>query len=134
MNKTNKHTGGQIPPVALLDRLSGVDSYQSSILAELERLLNTRRSDITPLAKAPGVAAYGIPDLSTFTTANEGAASRIIDRIEKAICLFEPRLRGTQIGIEQRPGEPDRLDVTIQAQIRKTHEPFHAVLMVERRK
>lgn len=134
MSKLTKQTGGLDPPVALFDRVSGVNDVRASILAELERLLNSRTPDKPPLAGTLGTPAYGIPDLSTFSYANEGMSTRIIDRIERAIAYFEPRLRSARVHVEPKRGEPDRLDLVVQAQLRGSLEPFQTTLTLDRRR
>lgn len=98
----------QISPVgSLFDRLSddapftaheteaGPDIH-GSVIAELARLLNTRRHR-EPYLRQTNVLDYGLPDWSSTSPHNAEEQARLIRIIQSAIQQYEPRLKNIRV-------------------------------------
>lgn len=93
-----------------------VEAVHDSILAHLQRLLNTRQGDSAALPE------YGIPALTNLDYA--GRAREIRRQIERSIRAFEPRLEGVRVKyIEPDPLEPLQVRFEISGRVATTDEP-----------
>lgn len=68
-----------------------VDRHIDSIVAHLQRILNTRQGSV------PISDLYGIPDLTDFMTSYPESVTEIERSIRLAIEEYEPRLRAIKI-------------------------------------
>jgi type VI secretion system protein ImpF len=95
--------------------------YESSVLRDIEALLNTRqarawKSDDGELACS--VLTYGLPDFSAGLQLSPTDREQLRVSVERALVLFEPRLR--QIHVQLRPpvSPVERaLRLTVEAQL-----------------
>ena len=100
------------PVEALFDRLSdnapfsGLESgetnadIEESVLAELSRLLNTRRPREPYLPQA-NVLDYGLPDWSTVGRHNAEEQARLLRTIQNTVQQYEPRLKNIRVEVVQ---------------------------------
>jgi type VI secretion system protein ImpF len=113
--------------VPLFDRLCAPESPSSSALLlqgadlkaslahDLERLLNTRNG--LTVGEAIGCEApalrYGIPDLLGMDLQPGGGLQLLADLVQRAIAVFEPRLR--EVSVQALPDDrhPDRARLVI---------------------
>lgn len=92
-------------------RWSSVGELEASVMDHLRALLNVRQAEhsidaIYPETSA-SVAAYGISDFSSMSLANDSHRKAIRRSIERAIRLFEPRLKKVQVSLaEWKPEHP----------------------------
>lgn len=120
---------------SLLDRLldTGPDTREESALSggisyahlrgaverDLENLLNTRcfPSDI-PVSCSEvrkSLLLYGLADFSSRNVATPSMRGELRQEIERAIALFEPRLRNVKVRVENPPNGERRLMFKISA-------------------
>ena len=88
----------------------GVRELKAEVAADLERLLNTRMwlphedEALSGLDEArDSILTYGIPELSTYSWANEEDAKKIAGMVTDVIRTFEPRLVGRTVRCEIIP-------------------------------
>ena len=77
-----------------------------SIVAHVQRILNTRQGNV------PVSCDYGIPDLTDFMISYPDSVTEIEKSIQKAIELYEPRLKSTKVVF--LPQEEDMLCLRFQ--------------------
>lgn len=100
--------GQEHPPLRSYDRAG----LQASVGRELLRLLNRRcapRSAGAPGVPALGVLDYGVPDWTGSQAANPDDCARIARNVQRAVQVFEPRLRQPQVAAEPVAGQPQAL-------------------------
>ena len=102
-------TPGQAPARHYVD---GTLFYQS-VQHELQRLLSCRsRLPLDRfLAEAADVLDYGIPDSTALTMASVDDRARLAKAIQRAITVFEPRLRDVTVDIA--PGPENGMDALV---------------------
>jgi type VI secretion system protein ImpF len=135
MAESKNHAGATL---SLLDRLaekqapssSWVD-VKASLCADLAALLNTRRSesdfDSSYAQAANSLLTFGVADFTSYNLKNAVEQERVRRSIERAIRMFEPRLSGVTVSLE----EPDPLRPVLRFQISallRTEAPGQAVL------
>ncbi|MPQ67709.1 MULTISPECIES: type VI secretion system baseplate subunit TssE [unclassified Pseudomonas] len=113
--------------VALFDLLAGdTEGYfdardplriVESIRLELERLLNTRRTERVH-GFAPTIIDYGMSDWSTLYADREEDHRILIRDIRKAITRFEPRLALEDVDVQALPGQRTRMTVRVMGHVR----------------
>lgn len=92
------HTPGEAQPF----RIYGMAALRASVGRELMRLLNTR----CPRLGGPKdegdrtILDYGIPDFSHLAAGSDTDARQLARILEKAISVYEPRLRQVKVTIE----------------------------------
>lgn len=118
---------------SLLDRLTDLPSsggqkiseLRKSVRRDLENLLNTRwranSVDDEAPALEPSLVNYGIPDFSGGNLQGAQEPERVRRAVERAIEMFEPRLRNLHVRLVKNESPTDR---TLRFQI-------EAVLFVE---
>ncbi|MCP4670617.1 MAG: type VI secretion system baseplate subunit TssE, partial [Desulfobacula sp.] len=86
---------------------------KSSVGRDLENLLNTRRYIFTPVETysntLKSLFVYGLPDFTTLNPNVLSAQSVLRMEIQKAITLFEPRLKKVNISIDSQSGDNGKL-------------------------
>ena len=133
-----------IPVGALFDRLSDnapfsdlesgeTDSdIEESVLAELSRLLNTRRNT-QPYLRQTNVLDYGLPDWSTVGRHNAEEQRRLLRTIQSTIQQYEPRLKNIRVEVVQntpleniplQKGVPNSIALRIRAELRHDNIPL----------
>ena len=130
-----------IPAGALFDRLSddapfsGHESgdtdldIQESVLAELSRLLNTRRHT-QPYLGQTNVLDYGLPDWSEVGRHNAEEQRRLLRTIQSTIQQYEPRLKNVIVevvkgtGIPGQSVTPESIAFRIRAELRHDNVPL----------
>jgi len=113
--------------VALFDLLAGdMEGYfdardplriVESIRLELERLLNTRRTERAH-GFAPTIIDYGMSDWSTLYADREEDHRILIRDIRSAIIRFEPRLALEDVDVQALPGQRTRMTVRVMGHVR----------------
>jgi len=88
-----------------------------SIRLELERLLNTRRSERVH-GMTPSVVDYGIGDWSILYADREEDHRTLMREMRKAINRFEPRLVLEEIDVQAVAGQRSRMTVRVFGHIR----------------
>jgi type VI secretion system protein ImpF len=85
-------------PTAVTSAALRVDARQliACVRRDIERLLNTRRTDLLDLSRLPEAAAsllgYGLPDLSIYSGRSSRDRRTICELIADLLRTFEPRL------------------------------------------
>jgi type VI secretion system protein len=74
-----------------------LDDLRRSVIANLERILNSREG------MSLGCASYGLPDLTQIVNGVPERAREIEQSIERCIKMYEPRLSQSQIEVEHVP-------------------------------
>ena len=110
---------------------------RESVRRDLTWLLNTRTSlpgaryDKTDLT----VIDYGMPDFGAYYTDNEEDHQRLVQRLLRAISVFEPRLQNVKVAVELMRINEKALRVVLDAMLVidnvKTPVSFLAVLKGE---
>jgi type VI secretion system protein ImpF len=108
----------------------GVQELRAAVRRDLEWLLNTRLvlpPEIEELERFPearrSILGYGLPDLTTFSPANEADTRNVCALIEEAVRTFEPRLLARSVRVEFHPSS--RVDDFLM------HFKIHGTLYVE---
>ena len=97
-------------PTAITSADLRVDARQfiAAVRRDIERLLNTRRTDLLDLAHLPEAAAsllgYGLPDLSIYSGRSSRDRRTICELITDLLRKFEPRLVPASIRVEYVDG------------------------------
>lgn len=83
-----------------------------AVLRDLANLLNTKRSvEQAPAAYRQtdrSLLAYGLPDFTSLNPKNRKVRQQILEDLERAIALFEPRLQNVVVQIEQSKDKTNR--------------------------
>jgi type VI secretion system protein ImpF len=86
------------------DKMLSVAQIRSSVMRNLENLLNTRRQILQPESGFPETAdslyAYGVADFTSQNPNSSGVQQQLRRDIERAIARFEPRLRNVRVHLE----------------------------------
>lgn len=93
---------------------------------DLEWLLNTRRTpDLPPGLEevSRSVLAYGLPDFTARSVKSYSDRERLLGEIEEAIRVFEPRLEGVSVHLEESGGKESGLRFRIEARLRVDPAP-----------
>ncbi|WP_191488356.1 type VI secretion system baseplate subunit TssE [Pseudomonas sp. FEN] len=88
-----------------------------SIRLELERLLNTRRTERAHRF-APSIIDYGMSDWSVLYADREEDHRVLIRDIRAAITRFEPRLALEDVDVQALPGQRTRMTVRVSGHVR----------------
>lgn len=85
-------------------RVASFRQVMASVRRDLENLLNTRRSIITPPAAYGEVNTsffvYGLPDYTSKNPSTLTVQSTLRQEIEKTIARFEPRLKRVAVEVD----------------------------------
>lgn len=91
-------------------------SAQDTVLRDLRRLLNTRRTGTAMLDPAQAtVLEYGIPNFTPMSSLQD--MERCAELITNAIRIFEPRLKSPHVVLVPSEVRPDRAQGTITGMI-----------------
>ena len=110
---------------------AGLDARES-VLAELSRLLNTRRHRQPYLPQA-NVLDYGLPDWSAVGSHNAEQQARLLRMIQSTIQQYEPRLKNVRVeAVENTAAQnaarqsamPDSIALRIRAELRHGNTPL----------
>lgn len=96
-----------------------------SIIAEIDRLLNTRLSATAKIYSRYrdqdyGLGLpwmYGIPDFTSFDPADKTKWKALSSIFEKSIAYFEPRLKEVKVSVDHFDGQNQSLYVSIQGKV-----------------
>ncbi len=98
-------------------RYTDFSKIKNSVGRDLEKLLNTRRYIFTPVESysqtLKSLFIYGLPDFTTLNPNIMSAQSLLRVEIQKAIMLFEPRLKKVNISIDTSSGTNGKLKFRI---------------------
>jgi type VI secretion system lysozyme-related protein len=139
------------PADALFDRLSdhapfsghetddaGFD-IQESVIAELSRLLNTRRQR-EPYLRQTNVLDYGLPDWTAVGRHNAEEQARLLRIIQSTIQQYEPRLKNVRVEMLQnaplqntplQKAMPGSIALRIHAELRHNNAPLSLRLSLQ---
>ena len=94
----------QVPHEPAQYRLSSIGQIKTSVIRDLENLLNTRRNILQPAAAYREVNsslfAYGLSDFSAENPKSPAIRQKLRVELERAISRFEPRLRNVTVRVE----------------------------------
>ena len=95
---------------------------KKTIARDLEALLNTRMELLTELPDeemevARSILAYGLPDLTSMSIGDPKDRNRVRRSIERAIEVFEPRLKNVRVALDPARGRETVMHFRIQAVI-----------------
>lgn len=86
---------------APVTRAESLRRLRAAVRRDLEWLLNSRRvaempdEDLIELNRS--LYLYGLPDISSVSLSNRAENDRLLRAIERAISIFEPRLRDVKV-------------------------------------
>lgn len=85
-------------------RTFGRDEMKESIRLNIEWILYTRSSLSSELFDKRNLTVidYGVPDFGSYFTINEADQKHLIEKLEKIISTFEPRIRNVKIRMRQK--------------------------------
>ena len=120
------HRSSAEPRVTLTE---SIRNFKFSIQRDLEWLLNTRRTadpvpeQLEELRKS--VHWFGLPDISSISKDSPLAREMLLQRVEEAVALFEPRLTDVKITMAELEGEARRreLHFSVEATLRMDPNP-----------
>ena len=138
------------PASALFDRLSDHAPFsahetdtgpdiQESVIAELSRLLNTRRHR-EPYLRQTNVLDYGLPDWTPVGRHNAEEQARLLRIIQSTIQQYEPRLKNVRVEAVQNLAVPNRapqrampgsIALRIHAELRHNNMPLSLRLSLQ---
>lgn len=115
----------QVEPLA--SRSKSIEDLKQSVRRDLEWLLNTRQTvgGVPAGLKELGhsLAAYGLPDFSSYTVKSPGDQMRIQRILERAISSFEPRLESVSVTLVPARDSEQKLRFRIDARLRVEPAP-----------
>ena len=122
----------------LASRSKSLRQLKDSVKRDLEQLLNTRQSEdwLPPDLKelSNSVAAYGLPDFTSFSIKTPSEQDRLCHALETALTTFEPRLEDIRVSIMQMGDLQRSLHFRIEARLRVEPAPepvtFDAMLQL----
>lgn len=111
-------------------RRESVEFSRTSILVDLEKLLNTRPRALPGAERYPeleqSILAYGLKDFSGSDLASTKELEELRIEIERTISRFEPRLREVSVQLLPRENEVDPwVRFAIQAMLPEELEPVY---------
>ncbi len=93
-------------------RGQSLQAYKSSVLRDVEALLNTRKGrphlDQSFRELRQSVLTFGLPDFTSTLAGNMDETNLLCQAVEQAIATFEPRLRDVQVKIRDVEDKSDR--------------------------
>jgi type VI secretion system lysozyme-like protein len=110
-----------------------------SVIAELARLLNTRRHR-EPYLRQTNVLDYGLPDWSSTSPHNAEEQARLLRIIQSTIQQYEPRLKNIRVEAVQniplqnpslQNAPLNRIALRIQAELRHNNMPLSLRLSLQ---
>jgi len=112
---------------------------KGSVIAELARLLNTRRHR-EPYLRQTNVLDYGLPDWSTVGWHNAEEQARLLRIIQGVIQQYEPRLKNVRVeAVQDMPLQnttlqkaiPGSIALRIHAELRHDNAPLSLRLSLQ---
>jgi type VI secretion system protein ImpF len=108
-------------------RSKSIEDLKQSVKRDLEWLLNTRQNAAGVPAGLKeltnSLAAYGLPDFSTFSVKNSSDQARMQRILERAISSFEPRLENVMVTLIPVHDIEQKLRFRIDARLRVEPAP-----------
>jgi type VI secretion system protein ImpF len=100
---------------------------KDALRRDLEWLLNTRR-DPEPLPEGAAelehsLYNYGLPDISSFTVRSVADQNRLVQLLEAAVAIFEPRIMSARVTLEAPGASTHALRFQIQGLLRVDPAP-----------
>lgn len=92
-----------------------VTTMRDAVRRDLDRLLNTRRiaepapPEFEELQKS--VYHYGLADITSVSGDSESARRKLVQQVEEAIELFEPRLTNVRVVTMETPARAERRQI-----------------------
>ncbi len=95
-----------------ITRAQSVRQLKASLRRDLEWLLNTRRNpQPAPESLAEtsrSLYNYGLPDFSALSLHSPRDRGQLLVQLERAVAVFEPRLRDVRVSMVEAPGSNSR--------------------------
>jgi len=113
-----------------LSRSQALRQLKDSVRANLEWVLNTRRTPEPPPEKSyleRSLYNYGLPDLSAFALRSVADQSRLVQLLEEAVAAFEPRLMNVRVTMEAPSLDTHALHFQVQGLLRVDPAPERIV-------
>lgn len=109
-----------------------VERYKTSVLRDLEWLLNTRRiaEEAPPVHEElqRSVYHYGLPDITSLSSDSATDRQWLAHRVRDAIVLFEPRLENVRVSIpDAEPGARRVVRFVVEGTLRMEPNPEQVV-------
>jgi type VI secretion system protein ImpF len=100
-------------------RLSSFRNIKEAVGRDLENLLNTKNY-VSSLCSGyqelnSSLFVYGLPDFTSTNPKNPAVRHKLRQELEKAIALFEPRLRNVTVRVEEAGSDERNLRFKINA-------------------
>lgn len=117
-------------PGVLGGRASDIQIVRSSVLRDVENLLNTRRSIIDPPENFQylneSMFVYGLEDFVAQNPKNPDVRKALKKSIQATIRKFEPRLKNVSVEFNEEEGNDQNLCFTVMATLYADpiHEPI----------
>jgi type VI secretion system protein ImpF len=93
-------------------RALSFEEGKKSVMRDLENLLNTKSSvdEVPPAYRQVehSLFVYGLPDFTSLNPKNKRVRQQILEDLERAVTLFEPRLQNVVIKMEQSKDKSNR--------------------------
>lgn len=111
----------EVPPKRFYNRFELIQSIQREIERILSTRTSTKREQYQDLADDP--LNYGLPemfglgDFSQFDGANSGDWDYINQLCQRAIEIFEPRVKNVEVNVQSFDRSRQALSITVQATI-----------------
>lgn len=110
---TDEDPQGSVDPrVSYLDSLR---AFKAGVQRDLEWLLNTRRAsgvDVEQLEEVrKSLYCFGMPDITSMSADSLDARTQLLQQVEDALALFEPRLAQVNIAMTEVEGEQRRREL-----------------------
>jgi len=101
--------------------LVSFDQIKAAVMRDLENLLNTK-SQILPIPDAyrgvlGSVFTYGMPDYTTVNPKSTSTRQQLRHDIERAVAMFEPRLRNIAVRVESPTQEERHIKLKLTAML-----------------
>ena len=112
-------------------RVADIQIVKTSVLRDVEQLLNTRRIIIDPPKGYrylnQSMYVYGLEDFVAKNPRNPDVRKALKNSIETTICKFEPRLRRVSVDFNDHEGNEQNLCFTVMATLYADpiHEPLY---------
>ena len=110
---TDEDPQGSVDP--RVSYLESLRAFKAGVQRDLEWLLNTRRasgSDVEQLEEVrKSLYCFGMPDITSMSADSLDARTQLLQQVEDALALFEPRLAQVHIAMTEVEGEQRRREL-----------------------
>ena len=110
---TDEDPQGSVDP--RVSYLESLRAFKAGVQRDLEWLLNTRRasgSDVEQLEEVrKSLYCCGMPDITSMSADSLDARTQLLQQVEDALALFEPRLAQVHIAMTEVEGEQRRREL-----------------------